>query len=86
MILAQYFKPLPISKYYKKGYISNLFVMKKYRQKGIGKKLVQKAEEWLRKNGAHHATLEIHVDNKSALNFYHGLGFKDYTMKLSKKV
>ena len=40
MVLAQYFNPLPISKYSRKGYISNLYVLKGYRGTGIGNKLI----------------------------------------------
>ena len=86
MILAQYFKPLPISLYKKKGYISNLFIKKEFRKKGIGKKLVETVIDWLKRNKTEHVTLEIHKDNKSALELYHKMGFNDYTVKLSKKI
>lgn len=86
IVLAQYYKPLPISKHSKKGYISNLYVKEEYRKKGIAIKLVKKAEEWLKKNKVSHITLEIHVKNKPALNLYRKFGFKDYTLKLSKKI
>ncbi len=36
IILAQYFKPLAISKYSKKGYISNLYILKSHRRKKSG--------------------------------------------------
>lgn len=86
MILGQFYKPLRISKYTKKGYISNLFVLKSYRNKGIGKKLIQSLMKWLRDNNVHNISLEIHKDNKAAQVIYHKLGFKDYTIKLVKKV
>lgn len=86
MVLAQYFKPLPISKYHRKGYISNLYIIQQYRNIGIGKELVLKAKEWLKKNHTEHVTLEIHIDNKPALELYRKLGFNKYTMKLSKKI
>ena len=86
MILAQSFKPLPISKFQKKGYISNLYVLNGYRKKGIGKKLVNYVLRWLKKKNVSHITLEIHVDNKPALKLYHKLGFKDYTIKLAKEI
>jgi ribosomal protein S18 acetylase RimI-like enzyme len=86
MILAQYYSPLPISKYCRKGYISNLFVVKDFREKGIAKKLIEKGLEWLKKNKTKHVSLEIHVDNKAALKIYRKYGFKDYTLKLSKEI
>ena len=86
MVLAQYFKPLIISKFWKKGYISNLYVLKRYRNKSVGKKLVTHALKWLKKKNVGHVTLEIHLDNKPTLKLYRKLGFKDYTIKLSKKI
>ncbi len=86
LILAQWFKPLPISKFKKKGYISNLYILEEYRKKGIAKKLIKKAEEWLKDAGTQHISLEIHVDNKPALDLYKKLGYEDYTLKLSKKI
>ncbi|MBD3164279.1 GNAT family N-acetyltransferase [Candidatus Woesearchaeota archaeon] len=86
MILAQYFKPLPISKYSRKGYISNLYILKEYRKKGLGGKLIETALDWLKNNKTKHVSLEIHVDNKKALQLYRKFGFKDYTVKLSKEL
>lgn len=86
IILAQYFKPLVISKYSKKGYISNLYIVESHRRKKIGEKLAEHALKWLKKNDVGHVTLEIHVDNKAALKLYNKLGFKDYTVKLAKDI
>jgi ribosomal protein S18 acetylase RimI-like enzyme len=86
MILGQYFDPLPISKYKRKGYLSNLFIRKEFRKKGIAKKLIEKSLDWLKRNKTEHVTLEIHVDNKKVIDLYHRMGFKDYTLKLSKKI
>lgn len=86
MILAQYYDPLPISKYKRKGYISNLFIMQDYRGKGLGVKLIETAEGWLKRNKTEHITLEIHKDNKAALSLYRKVGYKDYTVKLEKGI
>lgn len=84
--LVKHFKPLLISKYQKKGYISNVYVLEDYRRKGIAQKLISRAEEWLKENGVHHLALEIHIDNLPAINLYHKNGFKDYTVKMNKKI
>jgi len=86
MVLAQYFKPLPISKYNKKGYISNLFIDKEYRRKGIAKKLILKSLEWLKKNKVPYISVEIHIDNLAPQNLCKGLGFENYTLKMVKKI
>ena len=86
IIIATYFKPLRISKFARKGYVSNLFIQKKYRNKGLGKKLLTASLKWLKQNKVKYISLEIHLKNKNALKFYRKLGFKDYTLKLAKKI
>ena len=85
IIIATYFIPLRISKFARKGYVSNLYVKKNYRSKGIGKKLLNISLKWLKKNKVKYISLEIHLENEKALKFYRNLGFKDYTLKLAKK-
>ena len=86
MILGKYYKPIPISKFKKKGYISNLYFDKKYRKKGIGKKLVMQTMRWLKKQGVAYISLEIHSKNLATQRLYKKFGFKDYTIKLAKKI
>ena len=86
IIIATYFNPLRISKYAKKGYISNLYVQKSHRNQGIGKNLFNTSIKWLKKNKVKYISLEIHLENKKALKFYRDLGFRDYTLKLAKKI
>ena len=86
IIIVTYFKPLRISKFPKKGYISNLYIKKEHRKKGIGKKLLDISLKWLKQNNVKYISLEIHLENKNALKFYRNLGFKDYTLKLAKKI
>ena len=86
IIIATYFMPLMISKLTRKGYVSNWYVKKKYRNNGIGKKLLNISLKWLKKNKIKYISLEIHLENEKALKFYRNLGFKDYTLKLAKKI
>ena len=86
IIIATYFEPLRISRFARKGYVSNLYVQKNYRNKGIGKKLLAMSLKWLKENKVKYISLEIHLENKKALNFYRNLGFRDYTLKLAKRL
>lgn len=86
IILGKFFKPLRISKYRKKGHISNLYVDKAYRNKGIAEKLILEVMKWLKENNVQHASLEIHIDNVAAQNLYRKLGFRDFTIKLIKGI
>ena len=85
MVLGKYFKPLSISRFDKKGHISNLYVVEGHRKSGIGEKLVLRAMEWLRQNDVRHIGLEVHVENRAACKFYKKLGFREYTIKLIKE-
>lgn len=56
-------------------YIGNLLVSHKHRGKGIGKQLIQKAEEWAQRNKAH----KIHLvtgEGWDAVRFYESLGYR----------
>tara|TARA_B100001971_G_C18240786_1_gene570721 strand:- start:1976 stop:2437 length:462 start_codon:yes stop_codon:yes gene_type:complete len=86
IIIVTYFKPLRISRFARKGYVSNLYILKSHRKKGIGKKLLDISLKWLKENNVKYISLEIHLENKKALEFYRNLGFKDYTLKLAKKI
>lgn len=86
MTLGKFYPSLPISKYKKKGYISNLHIDKAHRRKGVGKKLILRILKWFKENNVPHISLEIHVDNEAAKNIYHKLGFKNYTIKMVKKI
>ena len=60
----------------KKGYIAMLAVDKKYRKKGIGKKLVTLLMEVLNEvYKVNEIYLETEVDNYAALGLYESLGF-----------
>ena len=85
ILLAKYFNPLLISKFSKKGYISNVYIIEEYRRKGVAIKLINTAESWLKEKGVHHLTLEIHKDNTPAIMLCDQKGFNNYTIKMSKE-
>lgn len=86
MILAKKYKTISISKHEWKGYLSNLFVDEKYRKKGVAVKLMNKCFEWFKENNVLHSTVEIHSDNEAAQNLCRKLGFKNYTIKMTKEI
>ena len=86
MIIGKRYNAISISKYKRKGYMSNLYIDKNYRKKGIGKKLLLHTLKWLKKQGVKHVSLEIHTNNSAAQNLSHKIGFKDYTIKLTKNI
>ena len=51
MIIGKRYNAISISKFKRKGYMSNLYIDKNYRKKGIGKKLLLHTLKWLKKQG-----------------------------------
>lgn len=64
--------------FYRKGiaYISNVAVRKRYRRKGIAKKLIMKAEAQARSWGCHAIALHCDTSNPGATKLYIGQGFR----------
>jgi ribosomal protein S18 acetylase RimI-like enzyme len=58
-----------------RGWIYSLAVLQKFRSKGIGKSLVEKAVEELKKLGCLKVNLQINGDNATVLDFYKKSGF-----------
>jgi ribosomal protein S18 acetylase RimI-like enzyme len=69
------------------GHIVTIDVSLDYRQRGMGTKLLQQAEEWLRRHGVKTVLLETSTDNQAAISFYLKHGYtvvdllKDYYAK-----
>ena len=82
MILGKIINTLSIIKFKKRGYISNLYILPKYRRKGIAKKLVRELIEWFKENNIKNLRLEVYSKNKPALNIYNKLRFKEYAIKM----
>ncbi|MEM4468572.1 MAG: ribosomal protein S18-alanine N-acetyltransferase [Candidatus Nezhaarchaeales archaeon] len=59
-----------------KGHVISIAVLPHARQKGIGKALLSRAIEAVRKRGVKEVYLEVRVSNTPAINLYHKLGFK----------
>ena len=84
MILGKIIDTLSIAKFKKRGYISNLYILPKYRRKGIAKKMVEELIKWFKENNIKNLRLEVYSKNKPALNIYHKLRFKEYAIKMKK--
>lgn len=59
----------------KRGYIAMLAVDKKYRKRGIGRKLAQQILQRMQDGRCEECVLEAEVTNLGALNLYRSLGF-----------
>ncbi|GBE19936.1 protease synthase and sporulation negative regulatory protein PAI 1 [archaeon BMS3Abin17] len=61
----------------KRGEINDLFILKEYRKKGIGKMLLKKALTFFRLKKVKLILLNVDSNNFSALKFYEKIGFKE---------
>ncbi len=59
----------------RRGYIHHTAVLRSYRNKGIGRKLVDHALEALEKEGIHKAALVVFKRNEDGNRFWEKLGF-----------
>jgi ribosomal protein S18 acetylase RimI-like enzyme len=80
------YRTLHICGYERCGFISNVFIKKECRKQGVAKKLIDQIIKWLKENDATKVSLELYQGNIPALNLYHKLGFKKYSIKMKKKI
>lgn len=59
-----------------RGWIYYLSVLPQYQSQGLGKELVQQAEQRLRSKGCPKIQLMIRLDNSSVQDFYRALGYE----------
>ena len=58
------------------GYIEGWFVAENYRQQGIGKKLVEAAEEWARGHGCVEIGSDALIENETSQRAHKALGYE----------
>lgn len=68
------------------GYVSELYIQKEYRGKGIGKSLLNALVTEFKKQGCTHLGINAYAENKQATDIYRHLGFLDYVLTLKKKI
>lgn len=66
--------------------IENMGVDEPYRSRGIGKSLMQYAENWAREQGASKLYVVAYWGNKQAINFYKKTGFSEIALELEKRI
>jgi GNAT superfamily N-acetyltransferase len=70
----------------KHAFIDIISVKKAYRKKGIGKALMERAQDWASYRGCITIKLALVEQNKSVLGFYEQLGYKTEKIILSKEL
>lgn len=67
-----------------RAYIELLAVAEHAGGKGIGRALMEHAEQWARQEGCLEAVLDVFADNASAIAFYRRLGYEADHLRLAK--
>jgi ribosomal protein S18 acetylase RimI-like enzyme len=70
----------------KAGRIIELFIDEQFRGKGIGKRLMEKMEDYFRQYGSDVSKVEVFEPNVKAHNFYRKLGYQDRSIEMLKKL
>ncbi len=70
----------------RRGYVYDLYVEEAARGQGIGRALLQAADEASRKRGDTELGLTVSARNESALALYRSLGFETERLNLSKRL
>ncbi len=66
------------------AFILDVFVAEPYRGQGLGRCLMETAEEWARQRGLQRITLSVAEHNLPALKLYKALGYQVETLRMSK--
>jgi ribosomal protein S18 acetylase RimI-like enzyme len=66
--------------------VDTLVVDKLYREKGLGRKLMDKVKEWAKNNDATEIKLNVWNFNKSAISFYEKLGYNIQSIRMAKNI
>lgn len=66
--------------------VENIGVDPQYRSQGIGKLLMNAAENWAKEQKATKLYVSAYWDNKRAIGFYKKIGFYEIGLELDKKI
>lgn len=66
--------------------LENMFIEKKFRGQGMGRKLAEKFFDWCRGNKVERVSVSASFENSEAVHFYQKLGFKGYSTVLEMKL
>ncbi len=68
------------------GYISDLFVKRDFRKKGISSLFREEAIKFFRKKGIKHSSIMVSPTNTHARNVYKKWGFQEYHIEMRRKI
>ena len=68
------------------GFVYDIYVEERFRRRGVGKRLLQLAEDFCRKRGLKKLKLEVSANNRPGLTLYNSSGFSPERVFMGKRV
>ena len=68
----------------KQAYVFLLYVVAEHRRKGLGKAMMEHAQQWAKQQGYSQIGLQVFENNEPALNLYRQMGYLPKAMWLSR--
>ena len=59
------------------GYLEGIFVMEKYRKRGIAKELLKNCQKWAQEQGCEEFASDCEITNEDSLRFHLNVGFEE---------
>jgi GNAT superfamily N-acetyltransferase len=69
-----------------RAYVEMLVVAEEAEGRGVGRVLMEHAEQWGRAHGCHEVVLDVFANNRSAIAFYERIGFAPDHLRMSKSL
>ncbi len=67
-----------------RGYVSDLVVLPAHRGRGLGRRLLEEAERFVRSLGTTRLDISVLAKNTGAARLYRAFGFEDFRIQLTK--
>ena len=83
-LVARDAPPIPILVPRRLAMVDSLVVRRDLRRAGVGRVLMERAEQWAREQGAAELELNVFEFNTDAIAFYRSLGYGTRTRRMSK--
>jgi GNAT superfamily N-acetyltransferase len=71
---------------FKRGVVLELIVDERYREKGVGTMLMEKMEDYFKRNGCSVSGIGVFFPNKDAYHLYSKLGYRERDIWMTKKL
>jgi ribosomal protein S18 acetylase RimI-like enzyme len=76
----------PYLKHQRYAYLGFMYVKPEYRGNSVNKLVIEKLQEWCKKQGINECRLEVYQDNLPAIKAYEKLGFEKMMVKMRMSI